>query len=72
MNLLSGQRGKCCSDESFGKKIEYIRYNPVSAGLVREPEQRAYVFFMIGRQERGGGGPRGTALPCAGLGLVLP
>jgi len=34
-----------CSDESFDKKIEYIRYNPVSAGLVREPEQWAYVYF---------------------------
>jgi REP element-mobilizing transposase RayT len=32
------------SDESFVQKVEYIRYNPVRAGLVSEPEGWPYVY----------------------------
>jgi putative transposase len=33
------------SDESFGQKVEYIRYNPVRAGLVSKPEDWPHVYF---------------------------
>ncbi len=37
------------SDESFSQKVEYIRYDPVRAGLVSEPENWPYVYFHDGQ-----------------------
>jgi hypothetical protein len=37
------------SDESFVQKVEYIRYNPVRAGLVSEPQDGpTFIFTMTG------------------------
>jgi hypothetical protein len=33
------------SDESFCQKVEYIRHNPVRAGIVSEPEDWPYVYL---------------------------
>jgi putative transposase len=33
------------SDESFSQKVEYIRSNPVRAGLGSKPEDWPYVYF---------------------------
>jgi hypothetical protein len=51
-------------DERFNKKIEYIRYNQVRAGLARKPDQWAHVHFhdWVGK-EPVGGGPGRTVLP---------
>jgi hypothetical protein len=50
-------------DERFNKKIEYIRYNQVRAGLARKPDQWAHVHFhdWVGK-EPVGGGPGRTVL----------
>jgi hypothetical protein len=37
------------SDEGFSQKVEYIRYNPVRARLVSEPEDWPYVYFHDGQ-----------------------
>jgi hypothetical protein len=54
-------------DESFCQKVEYIRYNPVRAGLGSEPEDWPYVYFhddqLFTDQGEFTGGPGRTALP---------
>jgi putative transposase len=43
------------SDESFCQKVEYIRYNPVRAGLVSKPEDWPHVYFHDDRFLEGQG-----------------
>ncbi len=37
------------NDLRGAKTVEYIRYNPVRAGLVSEPENWPYVYFHDGQ-----------------------
>ena len=57
INKLLGRKGRVWQDESFdhvlrraegiGAKLEYIRSNPVRAGLVKEPGAYKWMWFEV-------------------------